>query len=119
MTDEGRRTVRGEVLVPLDAPTELAELVVQVEDVSRADAPTVVVGEQRQQGVTLEGGAVLLFEIEIPADLVDPSHTYSVRVHGDASGSGQVEVGDLVSTQSHPVLTHGFRDEAAVPVTLV
>jgi hypothetical protein len=42
-----------------------------------------------------------------------------VRVHVDVSGSGEVEKGDLISTQSHPVLTRGHADQAAVPVRKV
>jgi uncharacterized lipoprotein YbaY len=114
------RTVRGEVVVPPDAPpTEGAELVVQVEDVSRADAPSRVVAEHRVRGVQMRGGVVMPFEVEVPADEIDPAAHYSVRVHVDASGSGDVEKGDLVSTQSHPVLTHGYGDEARVETSVV
>lgn len=42
-----------------------------------------------------------------------------MRVHVDVSGSGEIEQGDLVSTQSHPVLTRGHADRAAVPVRTV
>jgi putative lipoprotein len=114
------RTVRGEVVVPEGVPPEdAAELVVAVEDVSRADAPSEVVGEQRQQRVRLEGGKTIPFEVEVPADRVDPRGSYSVRVHVDVSGSGKVEVGDLVSTRSNPVLTHGYGEEATVIVQRV
>jgi putative lipoprotein len=111
------RVVRGDVVVPASgAPHEAAELVVQVEDVSRADAPSVVVGEQRRRGVRLHPGGVLEFEVEVPADRVDPGASYSVRAHLDVSGSGEVEKGDLLSTQSYPVLTGGHADEARVEV---
>jgi uncharacterized lipoprotein YbaY len=117
---ETTRIVRGEVVVPpFVRPAEAAELVVQVEDVSRADAPSIVVGEQRRPAVRLEGGAVLPFVVEVPASLVDARHSYSVRAHIDMSGSGEVEVGDLVSTRSYPVLTRGYGDEAVVDVQLV
>ncbi|MCI0636571.1 MAG: YbaY family lipoprotein [Actinobacteria bacterium] len=117
---ESTWVVRGEVVLPqVTLPAEAAELVVQVEDVSRADAPSIVVGEQRLLGVQLYGGAVLPFEIEVPAGLVDERHSYSVRAHVDISGSGEVDVGDLVSTQSYPVLTRGYGDEAVVEVRLV
>jgi putative lipoprotein len=120
MGSEPMRTVRGEVVIPADVPTSgTADLVVQVEDVSRADAPSIVIAEERRPGVPLQAGATVPFEIEVPAGSIDDKGMYSVRAHLDVSGSGTVEVGDLVSTQSHPVLTHGYGDEAKVGVKRV
>jgi putative lipoprotein len=117
---EETNTVHGKVVLPnVELPGASGDLIVQVEDVSRADAPSVVVGEQRQSGVPLVAGAVLPFKVEIPAGVVDPSHSYSVRVHLDVSGSGKVEIGDLVTTQSYPVLTRGYGNEAKVAVKRV
>jgi putative lipoprotein len=117
---EKTRTVQGEIIVPsADLPAETADLIVQVEDVSRADAPSVVIAEQRQSGVSLRGSAVLPFVVEVPAELVDEHHNYSVRVHVDVSSSGEVNVGDLVSTQSYPVLTRGRGNEARINVKRV
>ena len=117
---EKTQTVRGEIVLPsTDLPAETADLVVQVEDVSRADAPSIVIAEQRRSGVSLRGGAVLPFAVKVPAELIDERHRYSVRVHTDVSGSGEVEVGDLVSTQSYPVLTHGYGNEVRVDVKRV
>ena len=118
--DARKRVVRGEVSIPADAePVDKANVVVQVEDVSRADAPSIVVGEQRQQAVQLDSGGVIPFWVEIPAELIDPVASYSIRVHIDRSGSGTVDVGDLVTTQSYPVLTHGYSDDANVSVRQV
>lgn len=114
------RTVHGTILLPpTDLPDSAAKVVVQVEDVSRADAPSHVVGEQSLTGVRLHKGAVVPFRITLPASAVDERASYSVRAHVDVSGSGKVEVGDFVSTQSHPVLTRGSGDEAVVPVKRV
>ena len=110
-------TVRGEVVLPnTELPNQTADVIVQVEDVSRADAPSIVVAEQRMSGVPVRAGQVLPFSVEIPAEHVDPKHSYSVRAHVDMSGSGEVEVGDLISTKSYPVLTHGYGNEAQVNV---
>ena len=112
--------VRGEITLPsADLPAETADVIVQVEDVSRADAPSLVIGEQRQSGVSLRPGAVLPFAVEIPAEIVDERRNYAVSVHIDLSGSGQVEVGDLVSTQTYPVLTRGYGNEVWIKVTRV
>ena len=117
---EKTRTVRGEIVLPRDdLPAETANLIVQVEDVSRADAPSVIIAEQRQAVASLRSGAALPFTIEVPAELVDERDDYSVRVHIDVSGSGEVEVSDLVSTQSYPVLTRGHGNEARINVERV
>lgn len=114
------RIVRGEIALPsADLPAETANLIVQVEDDSRADAPSVVIGEQRQSGVSLRAGAVLPFAVEIPAGLIDEQRSYTVRVHIDVSRSGEVEVGDLVSTQTYPVLTRGHGNEVRIKVKRV
>jgi putative lipoprotein len=114
------RIVHGEIVLPaIDLPDVAAKVLVQVEDVSRADAPSSVVGEQELKGVKLQKGAVLPFTITLPAEAIDERNSYSVRAHVDLTGSGKVEVGDLVSTQSHPVLTRGSGNEAVVPVKRV
>jgi uncharacterized lipoprotein YbaY len=114
------RVVRGEIVLPTeDVPTTPADVAVYVEDVSRADAPAAVVGEQRRRGVALRPGESLPFEIEIPADRIDERGLYSVRVHIDHDRSGDVTVGDFVSTQSYPVLTRGHGTVARVGVKRV
>lgn len=114
------REVRGTVVLPDDAPSTVsAELVVRVEDVSRADAPSIVVGETRLADVSLEPGGILPFEVEVAADLVDPGHSYAISAHLDLSRSGTVQVGDYITTETHPVLTYGYGDEATVAVRRV
>ena len=114
---EEKNTVRGQVVLPdIELAAQTAELIVQVEDVSRADASSIIVGEQRIPRVPLQAGMVLPFTVEIPAGRVVPTHSYSVRVHVDMSGSGKIEVGDLITMQSYPVLTQGYGNEANVTV---
>jgi putative lipoprotein len=111
------RMVRGQVVIPAaGVPQKAAEVVVRVEDVSRADAPSVVIAEHRERDVSLEPGATLPFTLEVPADRVDASSLYTVSAHVDASGSGEIEPGDLLSTRTYPVLTRGYGDEATVEV---
>jgi putative lipoprotein len=120
VSDSSTIQVHGQIVLPEDTvPAEAAAVVVQVEDVSRADAPSVVIAEQRQVGVRLEPGGVLPFAVEVPTHQVDSRASYSVRVHVDMSGSDGVEVGDLVSTRSYPVLTRGYGNEASVEVRRV
>jgi uncharacterized lipoprotein YbaY len=109
------RAVTGEVVLPdVDYPTKTADLVVKVEDVSRADAPSVAVGEHRRRGVALRAGATIPFTIQIPAERLDERNLYSVSAHVDMSGTGSVKRGDLISTQSYPVLTRGHGDRVRV-----
>jgi hypothetical protein len=86
--------------------------------VSLADAPAVIVGRQVQEHVELPGGgAAIPFEVRAPP--ADPGASYSVRVHVDLDGDGEVSPGDYVSTTSYPVLTRGHPAEAVVEVRLV
>jgi putative lipoprotein len=120
MADEPAVVVRGEVVVPPDAaPAGEADLVVEVEDVSRADAPSQVIGTLRVEGVEVAPGATLPFAVEVPADAVDERRFYSVRAHVDVSRSGTVERGDLLSTRSYPVLTRGHGREATIAVRAI
>jgi putative lipoprotein len=110
------RSVHGVVVVPEGQPGEVAACVlVQVEDVSRMDAPSVVVGEQRVESVPLDG-RVVPFDVDVPTEAIDDRSSYSVRVHVDVSGSGEVESGDLITTQSYPVLTGGYPESVSVTV---
>lgn len=118
-TDPALRRVSGRIVLPQgDLPPEAASIVVAVEDVSRADAPSIVVAEQRLAHVSLREGDVP-FEVGVPPDRLQERARYAVSVHVDVTGTGIVERGDLVSTQSHPVLTAGNPDQATVPVKIV
>jgi uncharacterized lipoprotein YbaY len=110
------RTVRGEIVLPEGEPGErAARLVVQIEDVSRMDAPSQVIAQQEIDDVPLDGTSVE-FEVPVPAGLIDERADYSVRVHVDVSGSGEVEQGDMITTQSYPVLTHAAPETARIEV---
>jgi len=75
-----------------------------------------VVAEQRIKNPKFEPGKAVPFELEVPVEAIDEKGIYSVRAHVDVSGSGEVEEGDLLSTHSYPVLTHGYPGEAQVEV---
>lgn len=112
--------VRGRIRWPADAPPfEGATVSVTVEDVSRADASSVVVGRQVLHNVTASGTTQPELSFEVPIPEVDPRVHYEVSVHVDQSGSGTITKGDLLSVQSHPVLTWGHPTWAEVPVVVV
>lgn len=95
-------TLAGEVVLGRALATAGAVLRVVVEDVGRADAPAQAIARvDRDLRQPLPAGAVVPFSVALPALL--PGGHYAVRAHVDVSGSGQVEIGDQVSTQSHPV----------------
>ncbi len=124
VTDAGHqrsRTVTGVVVLPAgEGPAEAATLTVVVEDVSRADDLATAVAEHRRHQVPLPGGeARVPFSLDVPEELIDGRARYSVRVHVDMSGSGDLSDGDYISTQSIPVLTQGAGDDVIVPVQLV
>jgi uncharacterized lipoprotein YbaY len=108
-------TVSGEVTWGQVNPVQGATVRVLVEDVSFADASSTVVASHVTPGVDIDGrGGSLPFSLPVPD--VDPRHDYSVRAHVDANGDGEIGVGDLISMQSHPVLTQGHSLQVVVPV---
>lgn len=116
--EETTRPVRGRIALPPDIQRERARsVVVQVQDVSRMDAPATVVAEQRIEDVVLEESGEVPFEVEVPAGLVDRRSHYAMRVHVDVSGTGDVTKGDYVSTASYEVL-RGADDDDDLLITV-
>lgn len=110
-------TVTGFVSLPPDTPAgPAAYILVEVRDVSRADAPSVVVGAQVQRDIELAPGGRVPFSVKVP-DL-DPTASYGLRVHIDISGTGTLRTGDLISTQAVPVRA-GATEGLEVSVTVV
>lgn len=109
--------VRGQVRLrhAVSAP---ATVHVRLEDVSRADAEAELVAELTLPlAASLPAGAELPFAIIAPE--IDGHARYSVRAHVDVSGTGDVTVGDLLSTAAYPVLTLENPDEVTVEVHLI
>lgn len=110
------RTVRGVLEIPPgERPTGVVHVSVRIEDISRADAASIVLASvEFEVTLPLEGGTPLSFELPVDTEQIDERHTYVIRGHVDVSGSGQVEPGDYLTTQVHPVLTQGAGDEVRV-----
>lgn len=85
---------------------------VTVEDATRADASSVVVGESVLHSVDTTSPSTAVVEV---GD-IDPSGYYIVRLHVDRQGRGarDVEKGDIITTQSYPVLTRGHGDHVVL-----
>ncbi len=85
---------------------------VTVEDVTRLDAPSVVVGETVVDGLSPSDEP----QVEVLVGTVDPTADLVVRVHvvPGARRGEQVEKGDLVTTEAYPVLTRDHGAEVTV-----
>jgi uncharacterized lipoprotein YbaY len=106
------REVRGKVRFT-DAVSAPATIHVRLEDVSRADAASTLMAELvLPLATSLPAGAELPFAIIAPHS--EERASYSVSVHVDVSGTGDVTVGDLLSTVSYPVLRSGAPDDVTV-----
>lgn len=110
-------TVQIQWPVDLQALPANARARVTVEDVTRADEASVVLAESVLDELDVAQAPVVVVEV---GDF-DPAADLSVRVHvADGARVGRdVEVGDLISTQSHPVLTRGRGDSVVVPLRVV
>ncbi len=116
----GPAAVIGTIVFPDDlSPGPPARVYARIEDVSRADAPAIELASVTLEGVSVPPPAGTSLTFAIPVPDYDPRMRYSVRVHVDRDGDGQVSVGDLVSTFSHPVLTDGAGTAVTVPVSIV
>jgi type III secretion system (T3SS) chaperone YscW len=107
-------TVKVRIDWPQDAEPlpESARARVTVEDASLADAASQVLGEAVLEGLSIEQPATA----EVSVDDVDPRADIIVRVHVSRGGepSRAIAEGDLITTRSYPVLTHGYGDSVVV-----
>ena len=112
-----------QVTVQIEWPDDLQDLPanararITVEDTTRSDESSVVLGETILEDLDPDHPAVAHVEV---GD-VDPDSDLTVRVHvaDTTRRTLGVEVGDLVSTQAHPVLTRGRGDSVVVRVRVV
>ena len=111
----GIRMVAIEIVVPGNfSGSSEGTLRVLLEDVSEADAPARVVATAMIADARVVPGGRLAATLQLPAHSIDPQRQYNVRVHMSTRDSNAVQSGDLVSTQSVPVLTQGHPSSALV-----
>src|SRR5438093_1663519 len=85
------------------SPFASATIYVQLEDVSVADGPSVVLSQQVLHGVAPpEPGRAVAFRVS--AGTLDPRRRYNLRVHVDLDGDGTVSSGGFVTVQRYPVV---------------
>ncbi len=92
---------------------------VRLEEVSEADAAAVLIAEEVTRDVTFDPVRQRTIAFAIHGAVPDQAASYLVRVHIDVDGDGVVSSGDFISTQSHPVLTHGYPRVVTIPVRQV
>jgi len=93
-----------------------ATVYVRLEDVSRLDAPSMVIAEQVIRSVVHQAGSQQGLEFSLYGQIPDEQASYTVRVHVDVDGDGRVSHGDFLSMESYPVLTHGYPNRVKVRV---
>lgn len=112
------RTVKGHIVLPANTPSVTAKLViVEARDVSLADAPSVVVAEQRLDDVSLRPNGQIGFELLVPE--VESNRTLSLRVHVSSDGSGFAKSGDLLTTANFTIPSTGTPEPQNVRVAVI
>jgi hypothetical protein len=111
------RRIRGTVVLPADAPTTVAWAIVELRDVSYADARAPVVASITLPDAIVRPHGRIPFELIAPES--DAGQQLSLECHIDITGGPTVTAGDLLSTQSVPVPAEGDVSSLDVPVSLV
>lgn len=91
---------------------------VRLEDVSRADASARTLAEQVIRDVSYTPGGASDVPFVLHVERLSERRAYSVRVHVDLDGDGDIKRGDYVSTESYPV-TGGHAHDLTVRVRRV
>lgn len=109
--------VNGKILFGKDVGTFSGATVnVYLEDISLQDAPSKIVVKQAIPNVLHERGTDTSLEFELYGEKPDQRASYSIRVHVDLHGGGQIHRGDCITKQAYPVLTFGHPNNVAITV---
>ena len=112
--------VRGEVILsPELASFDRATVYTYLEDVSYQDAPATILARHAIAEITHSIGTENRVNFTLLTQEIDPRANYSVRVHVSLQSDRQIQAGDYISTQTYPVLTHGFGDWVSIKVIRV
>ena len=112
------RTVTGVVRLPEDLPdSKAAQMVVEVRDISMADAPSTVVASRKIRDVRLKPSAEIEFRLRVPE--VEGNRSLALRANISLEGGNMVEPGDLLTTIIHPVASAGDVSDLEIPVVRI
>jgi putative lipoprotein len=113
-------SITGTILFPADVPEgSPADITIRLEDVSRADAPAIILASITLDEIPVPPPAGEQITFSLPVASFDPLSSYTVRVHVDRDQDGWISKGDLLTTSHIPVLTRGGGTEVQVPVEIV
>ena len=120
MSTNTRLLVTGEIVLGegMDSFSN-ATVRVRLEDVTYQDVSSEVVAEQVIRGLSHDRGTERRISFALYGPEPDARADYSVSVHVDLQGDGQVQRGDYLSMQSYPVLTFGRPNWVSVRVRRV
>jgi hypothetical protein len=102
-------------------PFEKATLYVKLEDVSRQDALSVIVSEQVIKNVEItreevETGRYRQIDFILRGSIKDSKGMYIISALLDVDRDGRMGIGDYITQEYYPVLTHGNPRFAVVHV---
>lgn len=112
--------VKGKITFEDETPSFTgATIYVRLEDITEADAASKTIADYVQRDVAFDPENSGELSFSIAGDPPDPRASYSVRVHIDLDGDGEVSNGDFISTQSYPVITFGPATQVSILVRRV
>ena len=112
------RKIAGEIFIPSDCPIiKGAVALIEVRDVSRADALSTLVAQTRLDNLSFRPGDRIRFSLNVPE--VSSTQSLDLRIHISCTGSKDIKSGDLLTTSSFPVPSHGTSEHISVLVKRV
>jgi uncharacterized lipoprotein YbaY len=120
VVEGSERILEGEVhfddlLIPID----YAIVRIRLEDVSRADAASEVVSEIVLNNVDLVPGERVYIPFSLRHPALAEKGRYSISVHADVDGDGDITSGDYITMESFPVTPPESREKVSVHVRKV
>ena len=116
----GENGVQGMII--FDEPVESfsnATIYLEVEDVSLQDVASVVISEDTIDDVSMDARNIQPVEYMIYHPELDERMTYSLSVHVDVDGDGNLSKGDYYSTWHNPVPTDPGMHDLDVHVEMI
>lgn len=80
---------------------------VLIEDVSRAGAASLLVGQWSESALPAGTTTAQTISFEIQVGSLDPRARYSLRAHVDVDRDGQTSLGDFITMETYPVSSDG------------
>ena len=112
--------VTGEVVLPEASESfSNATVYIRLEDVSRIDAKSVIVAEEVLRSVSIDASEKTSIAFSIQGELPTQTADYIVTVHVDANNDGKRNKGDFITTETIPVLTHGYPNDVVIHVVQI